>query len=135
MTKMLCDTNIISEMSRLRPDDGVLAWAEQVQSVCISAVTVEEIHFGLAWKNNPRIRQWFELFLQQSCEVLPVTLAMGRQAGEWRGLFQARGETRSQADMLIAATAAVHGLPLVTRNVKDFEGCGISLINPFSSVQ
>ena len=133
MTKMLCDTNIISEMSRLRPDAGVLAWAEQVHSVCISAITVEEIHFGLAWKNNPRIRQWFELFLQQSCEILPVTSAIGRQAGEWRGLFQARGETRSQADMFIAATAAVHGLPLVTRNIIDFEGCGISLINPFSS--
>jgi len=46
-----------------------------------------------------------------------------------------RGETRSQADMLIAATAVVHGLPLVTRNVKDFERCDISLINPFSSAQ
>lgn len=130
---MLCDTNIISELSRVRPDAGALAWAEQLQSAHLSVVTVEEIHFGLAWKDNPRIRQWFELFLQQQCEILPVTPAIARQAGEWRGLFQAHGETRSQADMLIAATAAIHGLPLVTRNVKDFKGCGISLINPFSA--
>lgn len=130
---MLCDTNIISELSRIRPDEGVLAWAEQVQTPYLSTITVEEIHFGLAWKDNRRIRQWFELFLQQHCEILPVTSAIARQAGEWRGLFQVRGETRSQADMLIAATAAVHGLPLVTRNTKDFEGCGISLINPFIS--
>lgn len=128
---MLCDTNIISELSRLKPNEGVLAWAEQVQDIYLSVITVEEIHFGLAWKNNARIRQWFELFLNQHCEVLPITPAIARQAGEWRGLFQARGETRSQADMLISATAAVHGLPLVTRNVKDFEGCGIGLINPF----
>jgi len=127
---MLCDINIISELCRLQPDRGVLAWADQVQTIALSVVTVEEIHFGLAWKNNARIRQWFELFLQQ-CGVLPITPAIARQAGEWRGLFQARGETRSQADMLIAATAVVHGLPLVTRNVKDFEGCGIGLVNPF----
>lgn len=130
---MLCDTHIISELSRVRPDANLLAWAEQVHEIYFSVVSVEEIHFGLAWKDNPRIRQWFELFFQQQCEILPVTSVIARQAGEWRGLFQARGDTRTQADMLIAATAAAHGLPLVTRNVKDFEGCGISLVNPFLS--
>jgi predicted nucleic acid-binding protein len=49
-----------------------------------------------------------------------------------RGQFQARGVTRSQADMLIAATASLHGLTLVTRNVQDFDGCAIAVINPFS---
>ena len=62
---MLCDTNIISELSSLQPNEGVLAWANQVQTIALSVVTVEEIHSGLAWKNNARIRQWFELFLQQ----------------------------------------------------------------------
>ena len=62
---MLCDTNIISELCHFQPDAGVLAWADQVQTIALSVVTVEEIHFGLAWKNNARIRQWFELFLQQ----------------------------------------------------------------------
>ncbi|HBL30069.1 MAG TPA: VapC toxin family PIN domain ribonuclease, partial [Acidobacteria bacterium] len=51
--------------------------------------------------------------------------------GELRGRLQARGVTRESADTLIAATAEVHQLTLVTRNVRHFEGCGISLLNPF----
>lgn len=49
-----------------------------------------------------------------------------------RGRFRSQGITRSQADILIGATAAVHQLTLVTRNIRDFEGCGILLLNPFN---
>ncbi|XGB40582.1 MAG: hypothetical protein LVT47_02890 [Cyanobacteria bacterium LVE1205-1] len=49
-----------------------------------------------------------------------------------RGGFRIQGITRSQADILIAATARVHNLTLVTRNIRDFEDCGISLLNPFN---
>ncbi|UJS23342.1 type II toxin-antitoxin system VapC family toxin [Thiothrix winogradskyi] len=129
---MLCDTNIISELARLQPNPGVAAWSETVTHIHLSVITVEEIHFGLAWKNNARIRTWFEHFLQNHCTVLPVTPEIARLAGEMRGSLQTQGSTREQADMLIAATAAVHGLPLVTRNEKDFVGCCISVINPFS---
>lgn len=129
---MLCDTNIISELARLQPNPGVLAWSNGVTDIHLSVITLDEIHFGLAWKDNPRIRQWFERFLQQHCTVLPVTAPIARLAGELRGNLQTQGQIRTQADMLIAATAAIHGLPLVTRNSKDFGGCGISLINPFS---
>lgn len=128
---MLCDTNIISELARVQPNPNVLAWAATVTEVYLSVVTVEEIHFGLAWKDNPRIRQWFEKFLQQHCTILPITPPIARLAGELRGNLQAKGQIRTQADILIAATAAIHGIPLVTRNTKDFTDCGISLINPF----
>ena len=49
-----------------------------------------------------------------------------------RGRFRAAGEQRTQADMLIAATVAAHGLTLVTRNNRDFDGCGIPVLNPFT---
>jgi len=64
-------------------------------------------------------------------EVVPVTKEIARRAGELRGELSRRGITRLQADMLIAATAQLHGLTLVTRNVRDFAECGVPLLNPF----
>ena len=128
----LCDTNILSELVRPRPNPGVVLWSQSLSRVSLCAVTVEEIVYGLAWKPNPRIRAWFEGFIETYCEVLPVTAEIARRAGEMRGELQARGQTRSQSDMLIAATAQLHALTLVTRNSDDFEGCGIPQLNPFT---
>lgn len=127
----LCDTNIISELARTRPHAGVLAWAETVVSVHLSVITVEEIFYGLAWKPHARIRAWFETFLDAHCILLPVTVHIAKHGGQLRGALQARGKVRTQADMLIAATAHLHQLTLVTRNVSDFEDCAIPLLNPF----
>ncbi len=127
----LCDTNVISELTRREPSDGVLAWAAGVRTIAISVVTLDEIVFGLSWKPIPRIAAWFEEFLERHCEVLPVSTAVARVSGQLRGRLRAAGQSRSQADMLIAATAKVHGLTLVTRNVRDFEGCSLPLFNPF----
>lgn len=129
---VLLDTNIISELARQRPDVGVLAWAMQEVDHQISAVTVDEIAFGLAWHPNRRISAWFDVFLSAH-PVLPVTAEIARRAGELRGAFAARGIVRSQPDMLIAATAQVHALALATCNISDFAGCGIPVLNPFSS--
>jgi toxin FitB len=73
---------------------------------------------------------WFEGFIENHCEVLPVTPVIAIR--QLRGQLQAMGQVRRQADMLIAATASVHALMVVTRNVNDFEGCGVSVFNPFS---
>ena len=75
---------------------------------------------------------WFDQFLLLNT-VLPVTDAIARRAGEMRALFTARGIAREQPDMLIAATAQIHALTLVTRNVRDFDGCGIAVLNPFNA--
>lgn len=128
---VLLDTNIVSELMRPRPDPSVVAWAEGQGDFLLSAVTVDEIAFGLAWRPNPRVAQFFDAFIAERA-VLPVTGAVARRAGELRGSFRARGIARSQPDMLIAATAQVHALTLATRNVADFDGCGIPLLNPFS---
>jgi len=127
----LTDTNVLSELVRPRPNSGVLAWASGVERISISVVTLEEIMFGLAWKPNPKVQKWFGRFFAEACEIVPITQAMAERAGAMRGELRARGITRSQADTLIAATAQVLGLTLVTRNVRDFEGCRIDLLNPF----
>jgi predicted nucleic acid-binding protein len=116
---------------RPSPNRGVRAWAKGVERISISVISVEEIEFGLSWKPNKKIADWFRNFFAETCDTLPVTEAIARRAGVLRGQFLAKGITRSPADMLIAATAYVNGLTLVTRNVRDFEGCRIDLLNPF----
>jgi predicted nucleic acid-binding protein len=128
---LLCDTNILGELSRRQPDPRILAWSEGISLLALSAVTIEEVFFGLAAKPNLRIRSWFETFLRSSCEILPVTAEVARRSGELRGQLRFRGQVRSQADMLIAATAQIHQMTLVTRNRRDFEHCGISVLDPF----
>lgn len=128
---VLCDTNILSELARSRPHPNVLTWSEQITVIALSVITLEEITYGLAAKPNARIQSWFEQFLQDNCQVLPITEAIASQAGSLRGNLQTQGKPRTQADMMIAATAQIHQLVLVTRNTRDFEDCGISLFNPF----
>jgi predicted nucleic acid-binding protein len=128
----LVDTNVIAELSRQRPNQGVLTWAGQVTTVNLSAVSLEEIRFGLAWKANARIQAWFERFLVEQCRILPVTDEVARRSGDLRGRLRARGSVRTQADMLIAATAVAHRLVLVTRNEDDFRDCGVTVLNPFA---
>lgn len=127
----LCDTNIISELARPRPNSGVVDWSQNVTFIAISVITIEEITYGLTAKPNARIQDLFQHFLSYSCQILPVTPEIAQCAGLMRGNFRTKGISRSQADILIAATAEVHDLILVTRNTRDFEGCNIQILNPF----
>jgi predicted nucleic acid-binding protein len=129
---LLVDTNIISELCRPQPDAGVLSWAEAVKEFRLSVISVEEIAYGLTWLPNPRIQAWVEGFFSRH-QLLPISPEIARRAGELRGRLAAQGSPRSQADMLIAATALTHDLTVATRNVRDFDGCGVALLNPFSN--
>jgi predicted nucleic acid-binding protein len=109
----------------------VVSWAGSVHRIALSVVTIEEVMFGLARKPSNRVRLWFDGFLAAHCEILEVTSPIAILAGNLRGQLAARGIVRTQADILIAATAAHHGLMLVTRNTRDFADCGIAVLNPF----
>jgi predicted nucleic acid-binding protein len=127
----LADTNVLSELVRARPDGNVLAWAELQPMLALSVVTLEEIAFGFALRPNPGVEARLSAFIDQNCEVIDVDASIARRAGELRGRFARAGDTRMQADMLIAATAQLRKLVLATRNVSDFTGCGVRLANPF----
>ena len=130
-TTFLVDTNLLSELARARPNARVVAWARTVAKISMSVITLEEIQFGLAWRPNPRIQAWFETFVNDYCDVRVVTSEIATIAGRLRGQLAARGVPRTQADMLIAATAHVERLTLVTSNVRDFTECGTALLDPF----
>ena len=132
--KYLCDTNIISEIMKPKPNLSVQLWFSEQESLCLSAITVEEIVFGLEAKQAINKLAWFKRLLAESCEVLPVSREIADYCGELRARLRSRGMVRTQADSLIAATAFIHGKILVTRNVKDFTECNINILNPFEDL-
>ena len=127
----LFDTNIISELFRREPNLGVIQFTGKISQTYISTISLDEIFFGLAAKPKPRILQRFEIFVADQCIVLPVTAEIAKCSGQLRGHLRTKGIIRSQANMLIAATARQHNLQPVTRNVKDFEQCDVDILNPF----
>lgn len=127
----LWDTNLLAELARPRPNARVRAWADMQERATVSAVTIEEVWYGLTWRPNAKLTGWFERFFDENCIVLPVGREVARVAGELRGRLQSRGR-RTQADMLIAATAKLAELTVATRNVADFSGCGVHVFDPWS---
>jgi predicted nucleic acid-binding protein len=132
---MLVDTNVVSELPRRRPDPRVLRWFGEQELVHVSVVTLEELEFGIARAaaaSRSRLRRWLDAFLDARPVVLDVTAPIARASGELRAAREARGRRVAQADTLIAATALAHGLTLATHNGRDFEGCGVAIVDPFT---
>ncbi|MEM7132401.1 MAG: type II toxin-antitoxin system VapC family toxin [Chloroflexota bacterium] len=127
----LCDTNVVSEIMKRSPNADVRQWLTERDEIFLSVITVEEIHCGLAYKDASKQLKWFEKFVQSRCHVMPITQSIAANCGSLRGQFRQNGITRTQADLLIAATAIEHSLVVATRNVQDFNGCGVQIFNPF----
>jgi predicted nucleic acid-binding protein len=132
---MLVDTNVLSETVKPRPNPGVLRWLAEHPRFSISAVTLEELAFGIERLRGTRraaLYEWLErLRAEPSPEIVAVDAEVALAAGRLRARREDKGRPVAQADMLIAASALIKGVTLVTRNVSDFEGCGIALLDPF----
>lgn len=130
----LLDTNVISELRRPKPHGAVPAWLESVDDcdLRLSVVTIGEIQAGIEIMRERdeakarEIENWLEL-VAQSYNVLPMDAATFRC---WARLMHRRSDDLLE-DAMIAATAIVHGLTVVTRNAKDFESFEVKIINPF----
>jgi predicted nucleic acid-binding protein len=134
----LLDTNVVSELRRQRPHGAVLEWvrAADEADLHLSAVTLGELQAGieLTRAQNPdkaaELQQWLDA-VEGQYSVLPMD---GRTFREWARLMHARSDTLYE-DAMIAATARVHGLTVVTRNVADFRTFDVPLLNPFESAR
>ena len=136
----LLDTCVVSELSRPRPDPGVVAWMSEadVASVHLSAITIGELRRGTlrlpAGKRRTSLSDWGEKLRRSFAgRVLPIDESVALRWAEIAARAEQSGRPGSFADGLIAATALDRGLTLVTRNVTDFEAFGASLLNPWTA--
>ena len=135
----LLDTNVVSELRKVgagRADPKVAQWAQSVEtaSLFVSVITIQELEIGiqLAMRRDSTqgelLQQWMNQHVLPAFEgrVLSVDLAVVQRSAALHV-----PNPRPVRDGLIAATALVHGLTVVTRNVTDFQPCGVTLINPW----
>lgn len=135
------DTNVVSELRKIRlgrADKCVAQWADSVDSVdlYLSAITVQELEIGvfLVERRDPPqgaiFRAWLDNHVLPAFadRILPVDTAVAR-----RSAMLHVPDPRPVRDCLIAATALVHGMTVVTRNVADFESSSVALFNPWEA--
>ncbi len=136
----LLDTCVLSELVRLVPDDGVVQWVEARNEfdLYLSVLTLGEIQKGISklsvGKKKSQLTAWLkeDLEVRFAERVLPVTDDIALRWGGMLGRAEKNGQPLSVIDALIAATADVHNLALVTRNISDFIGCSIDIVDPWS---
>ena len=132
----LLDTNVISEMRKTRPHGALVAWLNSTDDadLNLSAVTLGEIQAGIELTREQdatkaaEIEAWANL-VAASYNVLPMD---GRTFRAWARLMHRISDTLYE-DAMIAATAIVHNLTIVTRNVMDFARFDITVLNPFET--
>ena len=133
---IVLDTNVVSELMKPSPDPAVRDWLIRLGDTTFSttAVTVAEIEFGLRRLPEGRRRAdlhgRFDAFAA-ALTVLSLDEPAGREAGRLRALREAAGSTCQPSDMMIAGIVSVAGAALATRNVRDFSGLPIQVLDPW----
>jgi toxin FitB len=132
----LLDTNVISETRRLRPHGAVMSWLESVNNSAlqISAVSIGEIQWGieLTRRRDAAKSESLEAWLEEMLRTFNVLPMDARTFRVWAQLKLGRSSTLYE-DAMIAATAMVHGLIVVTRNTRDFQSFPIETFDPFAA--
>jgi toxin FitB len=132
----LVDANVLSEPTKPAPDAEVIQWLRRNErEIAVDPIILGEIRFGIhllpAGKRRQRLEHWFT---EGVSRILCLTwdAAVGLRWAKLLADLRSRGQTMPIKDSLVAATALVHGLSVVTRNVSDFKKAGVKVINPFS---
>jgi len=134
----LLDTVTISEVTRPQPDEGVLDWlAVHYTDAWLSVITLGELRKGILslapGRRRADLTAWLDsdLMARFAHRIAPVTVDVAHEWGRLVAEAGRDGATVPALDGLIAATAAVHGLTVVTRNARDFAWAGIPATTPW----
>ena len=137
---ILLDTNVISELMRIEPAKAMMDWFGQhdAANLFISAVTEAELRTGVAilpdGQRRDRLQLAIDAMIDQDFQgrVLPFDSLAAKAYAEIAAQRRAAGRPIAEADCQIAAIARATDAPIATRNVKDFDGCGVRVINPWN---
>lgn len=134
----LIDTNVISELVRQSPNRGVVNFMQGLSVGYLSVITIHELSFGVhlkpSGKTKDKLVSTIEILIEQFQNfIIPIEEEDAALAGRLRAHVQSNGRTVHMPDAMIAATAKRHGLTIITRNIKDFDGLDLQMFNPFCS--
>lgn len=132
----LLDTNIISELRRPKPHGGVLAWLQTVapKDLYVAAITIGELQAGveITRERDPEKAAQIEAWLERVVRTQQIVSLDGPIFRKWAQLMHRRSNDHVE-DTMIAATALVRNLIVVTRNIRDFKPLGVQTLNPFTA--
>lgn len=136
----LLDTNVVSEWTKPRPNAGVVEWLARVDEdeAFLSVVTFAELRHGIerlpTGERRRRLDEWLrnDLALRFEDRIIGVDGAIADEWGRVVARRETRGRPMSTMDALIAATAQVHDLTVVTRNAADFQSSVKNVLNPWT---
>ncbi len=138
MIGYLLDTNVISEMVRSVPHTRVARFFIEHDDLWLSSMVVHELEYGVRRMPQGRRRSRLRgnlsrLIREYEDRVLPLDRMGAEWAAQFRAQAQLSGLTLELGDALIAGTARAHDLAIVTRNVADFEGLDVDIVNPWET--
>ncbi len=139
---IILDTNVIAELMREVPDPKVASWIRGIdtQNLALTVIAISEILRGIKQlpkgKRRQRLEQSFKEFIQKgfSGRIFPFDQAAAYVYGGIAAGREKAGLSVDPVDLMIASIAKNLQASIATRNIKDFEGCGITLINPWQSI-
>jgi predicted nucleic acid-binding protein len=136
MSGYLLDTNVVSELSKPAPHAVIVTFLDTEDDLWLSVIVLEELELGVRLltegRRRDRLRAWLsQLVLNFAARILPVERKEAEQAAALQAKAHRTGKGLQLADALIAGTAATHDLVVATRNVRDFDGLGIDVFNPW----
>jgi predicted nucleic acid-binding protein len=135
----LLDTNVLSDSTKLFPSPAVTTWleAQPITTLFVSVITLAEARYGIeslpAGRKADDLRQWLgSVIVDFDGRLLPIDAEIAMAQGRIRRAAENARRTMPAIDAFLAATAEVHGLTLVTRNVRDFLGWGGPVLDPWT---